>query len=286
MPAGPRSGVRPATGATRTVPAVLAALVGSAHAGPAVAVTLVAGVLALGADRPGGTVALVAAAVLAGQLTVGWGNDLVDLDRDRAVGRGDKPLATGALPVPVAVAALVGAGIACVGLSAALGWRSALVHLLLGVGAAHAYNLGLKSTVVSWLPYAVAFGTLPSVAWLAGDGGRWAPLWTTLAGATLGVAAHLLNAVPDLADDARTGVRGLPHRLGEVRSRRLAVALLLAASLLVVLGPAGTPVVGAWMALAVVAVLAAVGLVGRGRAPFRAAMLIAVVDVVLLALAG
>ena len=38
-------------------------------------------------------VALVTAAVLCGQLSIGWSNDLVDLARDRAVGRRDKPLA-------------------------------------------------------------------------------------------------------------------------------------------------------------------------------------------------
>ena len=42
-----------------------------------------------------GTAALVVAAVLAGQLSVGWSNDLVDVGRDRRAGRTDKPLATG-----------------------------------------------------------------------------------------------------------------------------------------------------------------------------------------------
>ncbi len=39
------------------------------------------------------------AAVLAGQLTIGWSNDLIDLRRDREVARTDKPLATGAVSV-------------------------------------------------------------------------------------------------------------------------------------------------------------------------------------------
>ncbi|WP_028473304.1 UbiA family prenyltransferase [Nocardioides alkalitolerans] len=267
---------------------VAAGLVDAAHPGPALAVTVVAGVLASAADRSAVVVALVVLAVLAGQLTVGWANDLLDVERDRAVGRADKPVATGQVPLRVARVALLLAAVACVALSAALGWRSALVHLVLLVGSAHAYNLGVKATAASWAPYAVAFGALPSVAFLAdtgptGDAARWAPWWMTLAGATLGVAAHLLNVLPDLDDDARTGVRGLPHRLGAARSRALAVVLLLAASGLAVLGPAGPPPAWAWAALLVVVGLAVVGLVGRGRAPFRAALLIAVVDVVLLA---
>ena len=48
--------------------------------------------------RPGTPLArglLVTAAVLAGQLSIGWSNDLIDARRDRAVGRTDKPLAVG-----------------------------------------------------------------------------------------------------------------------------------------------------------------------------------------------
>ncbi|AYG78700.1 hypothetical protein DWB77_00808 [Streptomyces hundungensis] len=39
----------------------------------------------------------VAAAVLTGQLSVGWCNDAVDAHRDTACGRRDKPVATGGL---------------------------------------------------------------------------------------------------------------------------------------------------------------------------------------------
>ena len=90
--------------------------------------------------------------------------------------------------------------------------------------------------------------------------------------------------LPDLADDAATGVRGLPHRLGEGRSRVVATALLVAASLAALLGRDGAPEPWGWGLLVVVLVLAAVSLRGRGRAPFRAAIGIALVDVVLVAL--
>ncbi|MEH0474176.1 UbiA family prenyltransferase [Streptomyces sp. B21-097] len=264
----------------------LPALLAAAHGGPALAVTVVAGLLAVrGALRPLDAV-LVTAAVFTGQLTVGWGNDLLDLRRDRAVGRTDKPLAVGSLPVGRAAGALVVAAVACLVLSVLAGWRTALLNATLATGAGHAYNLGLKATVWSWAPYACAFGTLPSVVTLAGPDRVWAPLWMTGAGAALGVGAHLLNTLPDLADDERTGVRGLPHRIGERRSRALAAVLLPAASLLTVLGPAGRPPVWAWAALGPVIVLAVVTLVARGRTPFRAAVTIALVDVVLLVASG
>ena len=45
---------------------------------------------------PAGGVLLTGLAVLAGQLSIGWSNDLLDRSRDVAAGRSDKPLATGA----------------------------------------------------------------------------------------------------------------------------------------------------------------------------------------------
>ncbi|HET9383158.1 MAG TPA: UbiA family prenyltransferase [Streptomyces sp.] len=270
----------------RPGPPPVLALLAAAHGGPALAVGALVGLLAVRSDLRPVDAATVTAAVLAGQLTIGWGNDLRDLARDRAAGRTDKPLATGALPVRRAVRALGVAGSACLVLSALAGWRSALVHLLLGVGAGHAYNLWLKATRWSWLPYACAFGTLPAVVSLAGPSPAWAPPWATGAGAALGVAAHLLNALPDLADDARTGVRGLPHRIGGRRARLLAVVLLSAASPLVVLGPAGPPPAWSRAALALVAVLVVCAWAGHGRTPFRAAVGIALLDAALLVAAG
>lgn len=276
------AGVAPA----RPGPPPARALLAAAHGGPALAVTAITGLLALRGGLPLLDAATVTAAVFTGQLTIGWGNDLRDLPRDRAVGRTDKPLATGVLPAGWVVRALVVAALACLVLSALAGWRSALANVVLVTGAGHAYNLGLKATRWSWAPYACAFGTLPSVVALAGPDPARAPLWMTGAGAALGVGAHLLNTLPDLTDDERTGVRGLPHRIGARRSRALAAVLLSAASLCAVLGPDGTPPAWAWAALVPVAVLAVLTPTARGRTPFRAAVAIALLDVVLLVAAG
>lgn len=261
-------------------------LLRAAHIGPAVAVTTIAALLAVALDLPARTGVAVTAAVFAGQLTIGWGNDLRDVDRDREVGRSDKPLATGDLAARPVLRCMVVAGVACVVLSLLAGWRSGATHLVLLVGSGHLYNLRCKATPWSWLPYAVAFGSLPAVVSLADDPSVWPPAWMAGAAAVLGVAAHLLNALPDLDDDATTGVRGLPHRLGDVRSRRTATALLVLASAATVLGPAGAPSAWAWAALVVVVALAGVALLGDGRTPFRAAVAIALTDVALLATAA
>ena len=198
------------------------------------------------------------AAVLAGQLSIGWANDLLDADRDRASGRSDKPVAAGAVPPGV--------------LRVAIGWRwsrawrcpwpaalvAGLVHLV-GVAMGWAHNLGAKRTVLSPLPYAVAFAALPAFVGLAGPDGL-PPAWVLGCGAVLGVAAHLLNALPDLADDVATGVVGLPQRLGATWVRVLAPVLLLAGTVLAVVRP-GEPGPVPWWAWAALAL----GAVARRR---------------------
>ena len=67
-------------------------LLRSSHPEPAAAVTAVAALLAVVVGRHPGGVAAVAATIGASQLCVGWTNDWLDADRDRAVGRADKPV--------------------------------------------------------------------------------------------------------------------------------------------------------------------------------------------------
>ena len=261
--------------------AVARGLVGAAHAGPAVAVTVLAGLLAVAQDLPTGRGLLVVAAVLAGQLSVGWSNDLIDLGRDRTAGRSDKPLATGEVPVSLVRASCAVAVVCCVALSFASGAAAGLVHLTC-VAAAWAYNLGIKSTLWSWAPYAVAFGLLTVFVALAGDAA--APWWWPVGAALLGVGAHLLNVLPDLDDDAATGVRGLPHVLGPRRIAPVAATVLVTATVVVLVGAAPATLVVA-PAAAVVLVLALVVVAGHGRRPFAAAIGIALVDAALLVVA-
>ncbi len=109
-------------------------------------------------------------------------------------------------------------------------------------------------------------------------------MWLPVAGACLGTGAHLLNVLPDLEDDAATGVRGLPHRLGAARLPAVALVALMAGSVAALAGAAATPV--AWvLTLAALSGLGVVVLRGRGRAPFAAAVGIALADVVLLVVA-
>jgi 4-hydroxybenzoate polyprenyltransferase len=263
----------------------LVALLRAAHAPPTVAVTALGTAVAAAAGRGVAGCVLVAATVLTGQLSIGWSNDVIDAGRDATAARRDKPIAAGQVSRrTVAVAAAVALAV-CVPLSLANGWRAGVAHLVVVAGG-WAYNLGLKRTAFSWLPYAVSFGALPAFLVLGLDGAPWPPSWVLLAGALLGVGAHFLNVVPDLADDLAAGVRGLPHRIGERGARAGGAILLAAAAAVVTFGPAGRVPAWAYAALTAAVVLAAAAAVlGRrpgSRLPFLLALLTAVVAVGLL----
>jgi 4-hydroxybenzoate polyprenyltransferase len=268
---------------------VARALALATHPGPAVAVTLVATLLAVAADVPAGRAALLCAAVLAGQASIGWSNDWLDADRDRAVARADKPVVQGAVTPDLLRRAALSAAAAAVVLSLALGVVPGLLLLVL-VASGWAYNAGLKRTIWSGAGYVTGFGALPAGVVAAAPGHAAAPWWLVTAGAALGAAAHLANVAPDLDDDLATGVRGLPHRLGASISAASGAALLAGASLVLVLGPAGRPTATGWAALvlaapaAVVAALA--GTPRFRRLAFPAVMLLTVLDVVLLLAGG
>jgi 4-hydroxybenzoate polyprenyltransferase len=260
------------------------ALVRAAHAPPTIAVTAFATSLAATSGRDLAGTVLVAAAVLTGQLSIGWCNDLVDRDRDRAAGRTDKPIASGAVSATAVQLACGLAATACIPLSLTSGWRAGLCHLI-GVAGGWAYNLGLKRTLLSWLPYAMSFALLG--AFLSyGLPGHPAPHgWVLAAGALLGVGAHFLNVVPDVEADRLAGVNGLPQRLGAARARTGGAVLLAASAAVVTFGTGNPP---AW---ALVGMAVAVGLAGTAamtgrnagsRLPFLLALATAAVTVALL----
>jgi 4-hydroxybenzoate polyprenyltransferase len=255
----------------------------ASHPAPGLAVTALATALAASVDaRP----VRVGLAFLAGQLSVGWSNDWVDADRDRQVQRPDKPVVQG-LPVSAVRTAAVLAVLACVPLSLALGVRAGAAHLV-AVASAWAYNGALKATALSFAPYAVSFGLVPSVVTLALPEHEAAPWWATGAGALLGVGAHFANVLPDLEDDAATGVRGLPQRLGRTWASALAGVALVTATVLLAVGP-GTSALGLG-AVGVAVVVFGAGLAlsrqRRTQAAFFAVIAVAAVDVGLLLLRG
>ncbi len=247
------------------------ALAGACHPEPTLAVTTLATVLAVSAGRGVGS-AWVAAAVLCGQLSVGWGNDYLDRDRDRLAGRAAKPVASGRVDPALARRAAWVALVLAMLLSLASGPVATAVHLL-ALLMAHLYNLGLKSSPLSVVPYGVAFAQLPAFITLGLTPPHLPPSWAVVAAGLIGAAAHFTQTLPDLELDAATGMKGLPHRLG-TRGSLAAVGVLLAAgALAAALGPIGRPppiaLVTLGLSLALVVAVLVEGALRRYSAAFH-----------------
>ncbi|MDQ2845648.1 MAG: hypothetical protein M3Y77_04695, partial [Actinomycetota bacterium] len=109
-------------------------------------------------------------------------------------------------------------------------------------------------------------------------------------GAMLGVAAHLVNVLPDLRQDALSGIRGLPHRIGTTGSTIGAALLVMGAAAALLFGPTGAVPAWRWIAFGVL-LAAGIGTAGVVRRPgsrllFSMLIVGAAIDVVLFAFSG
>jgi 4-hydroxybenzoate polyprenyltransferase len=265
------------------------ALLAASHPGPSVAVTAMTAVLAAEAAPTWVVPALVAPAMLATQLSVGWSNDATDAARDAAAGRSDKPAARGEISVRALWTA------AFISVAAALALSAAASPLTLAIDAAlttagWAYNLGLKSTAWSGATYLVGFGGLPAFIASALPGPPAPRVVVSVAAALLGLGAHFANVLPDLEADRQSGVLGLPQQIAErwgpTATRAAALVLLLSASVLLLFAASPSRRWVAAVGLGGAGVLAAAGMLSGGRGPFRAALAIAGLDVAVFVLAG
>jgi 4-hydroxybenzoate polyprenyltransferase len=175
---------------------------------------------------------VIAFGVFTGQLVVGWSNDLYDFEDDLKHNRQNKPLVSGVitreflqrclrLMVPFSFIANLGGP---------LGLNGGLVYML-GVACGVAYNFYFKFSILSPLPFAVAFAALPSCIAISKD--ITPPTWMWLGGALFGMAAHFINVIKDMKQDQISEIKGLPQRLG-TRKSIVAAALLIALGLFVI----------------------------------------------------
>jgi 4-hydroxybenzoate polyprenyltransferase len=214
---------------------IVLALLRASHFGPTVLVTTIAFFTAKFEFSTFDSIQ-IALAIFAGQLVVGWSNDVIDFPLDTAANRVKKPLVSGAISVGllqklIPIALLSAAAISFIG---PLGLSGTLVHLL-GLLSATLYNLKLKSTIFSPLPYIISFGALPWAIFLAADSTP--PLWLYLALALYTTSFHFLNVVKDLQWDVEQGVLGLPQRIGKTGSVITAFILALAGFFVVLFLP-------------------------------------------------
>ena len=150
------------------------------------------------------------------QSAIGIVNDVCDRELDAAT-KPWKPVAAGIVRPDAAIAMAVALIAGVVAIGATLGAAS-LGLALLGLACGLAYDVWLKRTVFSAVPYMIAIPTLPLWVWVTLGEWRDALWWLLPIGPLLGLALHLQNTLPDLDADRAHGVEGLAHRLGAVRS--------------------------------------------------------------------
>ena len=154
----------------------------------------------------------LAAAMFCVQAAIGASNDYCDRDLD-AQTKPYKPIVRGLVEPRTALWLAGGFVIAAGALAASMGPLSVAVGAV-GLAAGLAYNVRLKRSVLSPLPFMVALPALPFWVWVS-LGQFTNDLWWLLPFAPLaGLAVHLSNTAPDLEADRRAGVRGLAHVLG------------------------------------------------------------------------
>lgn len=241
------------------------------HPGPSLLVTAVLVAIAGLAGRgiPDGTRTLqLIGAMLPVQLCIGVMNDVVDLPAD-AVAKPHKPLVRGV--VSRSTAATIGVLLGAIGLGAAATINLPTLGLdALALGAGLSYDLGLRRTPLSWVPWWGGLAVLPLEGY-ASMGSIPSRLLVLLPlSGLIALGLHFANALPDIDGDRIAGRRSLPVLVGMRGSQwagpiSLAAAGVLAAVLAGPLGQAGL-VLSCGVAVLVVGVLSVAAT--RSRTPF------------------
>jgi 4-hydroxybenzoate polyprenyltransferase len=204
------------------------------HPGPVLFHIIAVAVFALLAAWPHvawGIFALIVGAHAAMQISIAMLNDYCDRRMD-ARGKPHKPIPRGLiLPREALVAGLLMIAFMLILLLPLppLALIFSLAYLALGQG----YNLGLKSTPLSGIVFALAMPLIPLYAF-AGVG-RSLPFlfWLAPVGFLLGVALNLANSLPDVEEDAAGGARTLAVALGVKRSFLLCQLSILLSAVLI-----------------------------------------------------
>ena len=174
---------------------------------------------------PWATILLLLAGQATIQFSIGILNDYCDRQLDASSGknrpivlglvRPREALVTGLLMIVVTFVILL--PLSLFTLLAALG----------GLALGQLYNLGLKSTPLSGVLFALAMPLLPFYAFTGVGRIPSMVIWFLPIGAVLGVALNLANALPDVEEDAAGNARTLAVTLG-VKGSFIACPLLIA----------------------------------------------------------
>jgi 4-hydroxybenzoate polyprenyltransferase len=205
------------------------------------------------------------------QAGIGATNDVVDAPRDAGHKPG-KPIPAGLVSRTAARSVAIAAFITGVALAGLFGGLAGGTVALLVVAVGLTYDLRLKGTAWSWLPFAVGIPILPVFGWLGATGELPIAFFVLIpAAVAAGAALAIANAIVDVERDMAAGSGSIAVTLGQGRAWLVHGALLVLVGLAAVASVAplgGTPQgSAAVLVAAIVPVGAAVA--GRGGSPRR-----------------
>ncbi len=223
--------------------------------------------LALLAGSSGARALLLGASMLGIQFSIGAFNDLLDRPADAVAGR-SKPLVDGRVGARPALGAGLAFGLAGLALAWVAGFATGVVACA-GYGIGLAYDVRLKASPWSWLPYAAGIPLLPVYAWVGATGEAPGPILVlaglgVLGGASLAIA----NALADAERDAASRTTTVATALGRARALRIGALL---AVLVTGIATASAFALAGWIpatwvtAAGAAGIIAGVGLGFRGR---------------------
>lgn len=204
------------------------------HPIPVLFHTIAVAVFALIADWPRlhwSVIALVVAAHTAMQCSIATLNDYCDRHLD-AISKKHKPISLGLVQPREAFIAGLLLSVLMVLLLLPLNPLALLISCIyLALG--QAYNLGLKSTPLSGIVFALAIPLIPLYVFLGVGHVLSVILWLVPVGALLGIALNLANSILDIEEDAANGARTLAVVLG-VKGTYRACPLLIVLSIILI----------------------------------------------------
>jgi 4-hydroxybenzoate polyprenyltransferase len=207
----------------------------------------------------------IAAIMLLVQFSISALNEWADADLDRQAGR-RRPIPLGLVSPGTALTVAVLCAVGAFLLSTLANFGTVSL-LLVGIGLAcgWAYDLRLKRTPLSFLPFAIAFPLMPF--WIGLLAGRPASSLGILflGGSPLATAIHLADAIPDRDRDRAAGLRTLAVALGRPGAEMVAAGLLLVGTLVSIVRilSRGSTTLAGLSLITIVASLLVVGLSAR-----------------------
>jgi 4-hydroxybenzoate polyprenyltransferase len=194
------------------------------HPFPSILDGLVSGAIAVLAGGAADQVVRIGLAMTALQLGIGTVNDIVDAPRD-AGRKAGKPIPSGLVSSAGAKLLAIGFFLAGSVLAASVSVATGLLApVIIAIGLA--YDLRLKGTAWSWLPFAIGIPILPVFGWI-GVAGSLPAAFVVLVPAAVAAGAALAigNTLVDVERDRDAGISSIALRLGPARARRVGIAL-------------------------------------------------------------